>query len=106
MDKYTLILQNNVSKSITYINNLGVAEASKLYLAFNITIEDNMDDGEYNYYLVKNTDNKTLHLDNNEVKDEDGNIYPIMSNGLLFIGDFENQSKKYTPSKPIFKQYK
>lgn len=78
---------NNVSKK-EYQFNVTDMEDSKLYYHFeNFTLEDNMDDGEYDYLLFDNDDN-------------------LVAKGLVQIGDYvPENTKTYDNNKTTYKQY-
>jgi hypothetical protein len=71
----TFQLQNNVTKK-EYSYRVYDVNDSTLFFHFTLTLGEEMDEGEYTYRLM-----------NEEVE---------LAKGLLQIGDYENNSKKYT----------
>lgn len=71
----TLYLQNNVTKR-DYSYTVYDVNDSTLFFHFTLTLGEDMDEGEYTYKLT-----------NDDL---------ILAQGLLQIGDFENNTKKYT----------
>ena len=69
------LLQNNVTKR-EYSYRVYDANDSALFWHFTLTLGENMDDGEYTYRLM--SENVEL------------------AKGVLQIGDYQNNSKKYT----------
>lgn len=69
------LLQNNVTKR-EYSYTVYDVNDSALFWHFTLTLGENMDDGEYTYRLM--SDNVEL------------------AKGVLQIGDYQNNSKKYT----------
>lgn len=70
-----LLLQNNVTKR-EYSYTVYDVNDSNLFWHFTLTLGENMDDGEYTYRLM----NENVEL----------------AKGILQIGDYQNNSKKYT----------
>lgn len=71
----TFYLQNNVTKR-EYSYRVYDVNDSTLFYHFALTLGEEMDEGEYTYRLM----NDNLEL----------------AKGLLQIGDYQNNSKKYT----------
>lgn len=71
----TFYLQNNVTKK-EYSYRVYDVNDSTLFFHFTLTLGEEMDDGEYTYRLM----NDNLEL----------------AKGLLQIGDYQNNTKKYT----------
>ena len=69
------LLQNNVTKR-EYSYTVYDVNDSALFWHFTLTLGENMDDGEYTYRLM----NENVEL----------------AKGVLQIGDYQNNSKKYT----------
>jgi hypothetical protein len=69
------LLQNNVTKR-EYSYTVYDVNDSALFWHFTLTLGENMDDGEYTYRLM----NENAEL----------------AKGVLQIGDYQNNSKKYT----------
>ena len=72
----TFYLKNNVTKR-EYSYRVTDVNDSTLSWHFPLTLEEGMDDGEYTYKLI------------NELEG-------VLAQGLLQIGDYQNNSKKYT----------
>ena len=82
----TLKLTNNVSKK-EYVYDVTDENDSILYYHFeNFVLDDNMDDGEYNYLLFD---------DKNKV----------VAQGLLQIGDYVPEHTAYENNDVKYKQY-
>ena len=73
----TLKLSNNVTKKVYTFENLEDKLTSRIWYAFDITLEPGTDDGEYTY---------TLYDDQEIVK----------ATGLLQVGDYKPQNNTYT----------
>lgn len=71
----TFYLQNNVTKR-EYSYKVYDVNDSTLFYHFTLTLGEDMDEGEYSYKLM----NDNL----------------LLAQGLLQIGDYENNTKKYT----------
>lgn len=69
------LLQNNVTKK-EYTYRVYDVNDSTLFFHFTLTLGENMDEGEYTYKLL--------------------NEKVVLAQGLLQIGDYQNNSKKYT----------
>nr|DAQ22074.1 MAG TPA: hypothetical protein [Caudoviricetes sp.] len=114
---YSLVLQHTVTKQI-YIYNLNNQNYSEnIYYKFDITLDDNTPDGEYQYVLFYNPNKWEIVIDPNNIYQDQYNSYvlvtydnilttntkiliagkpiPILSTGLIRIGDYENQRYQY-----------
>lgn len=114
---YSLVLQNTVTKQI-YIYNLNNQNYSEnIYYKFDITLDDNTPDGEYQYVLFYNPNKWEIVIDPNNIYQDQYNGYvlvtydnilttntkiliagkpiPILSTGLIRVGDYENQRYQY-----------
>lgn len=114
---YSLVLQHTVTKQI-YIYNLNNQNCSEnIYYKFDITLDDNTPDGEYQYVLFYNPNKWEIVIDPNNIYQDQYNSYvlvtydnilttntkiliagkpiPILSTGLIRIGDYENQRYQY-----------
>lgn len=80
----TFYLQNNVTKR-EYSYKVYDVNDSTLFYHFTLTLGEDMDEGEYSYKLM----NDNL----------------LLAQGLLQIGDYENNTKKYTVTDDGIKQY-
>lgn len=114
---YSLVLQHTVTKQI-YIYNLNNQNYSEnIYYKFDITLDDDTPDGEYQYVLFYNPNKWEIVIDPNNIYQDQYNSYvlvtydnilttntkiliagkpiPILSTGLIRIGDYENQRYQY-----------
>lgn len=114
---YSLVLQHTVTKQI-YIYNLNNQNYSEnIYYKFDITLDDNTPDGEYQYVLFYNPNKWEIVIDPNNIYQDQYNSYvlvtydnilttntkiliagkpiPILSTGLIRVGDYENQRCQY-----------
>lgn len=114
---YSLVLQHTVTKQI-YIYNLNNQNYSEnIYYKFDITLDDNTPDGEYQYVLFYNPNKWEIVIDPNNIYQDQYNSYvlvtydnilttntkiliagkpiPILSTGLIRVGDYENQRYQY-----------
>ena len=114
---YSLVLQHTVTKQI-YIYNLNNQNYSEnIYYKFDITLDDDTPDGEYQYVLFYNPNKWEIVIDTNNIYQDQYNSYvlvtydnilttntkiliagkpiPILSTGLIRIGDYENQRYQY-----------
>lgn len=73
-----LKLTNNLTKKVYNFDNLDDKLTSRLFYTFDITLQDDMDDGEYTYQLF-----------------DDENI---VASGLIQIGDYTQNNNTYTPT--------
>lgn len=78
------LLKNNVTKR-EYSYKVYDVNDSTLFYHFTLTLGEDMDEGEYSYKLM----NDNL----------------LLAQGLLQIGDYENNTKKYTVTDDGIKQY-
>ena len=78
------LLKNNVTKR-EYSDKVYDVNDSTLFYHFTLTLGEDMDEGEYTYKLM----NDNL----------------LLAQGLLQIGDYENNTKKYTVTDDGIKQY-
>lgn len=81
----TFYLQNNVTKREYSYRVIDVNDSS-LFWHFTLTLEEGMDEGEYTYKLI------------NELEG-------VLAQGVLQIGDYQNNAKKYTVTNDGIKQY-
>ena len=73
----TLKLQNTVDKKVYIYENLEDFNDSRIFYHFNITLDEGMADGSYNYFLY----------DENNVQ---------VANGNLQVGDYKKVVTAYT----------
>lgn len=114
---YSLVLQHTVTKQI-YIYNLNNQNYSEnIYYKFDITLDDDTPDGEYQYVLFYNPNKWEIVIDPNNIYQYQYNSYvlvtydnilttntkiliagkpiPVLSTGLIRVGDYENQRYQY-----------
>lgn len=114
---YSLVLQHTVTKQI-YIYNLNNQNYSEnIYYKFDITLDDDTPDGEYQYVLFYNPNKWEIVIDPNNIYQDQYNSYvlvtydnilttntkiliagkpiPVLSTGLIRVGDYENQRYQY-----------
>lgn len=116
---YTLLIQNTVSKEVYTYNLENLNYDENIYYKFNIVLDDNTPDGEYQYLLFENPDQIEVVVNYNNVYDSklygDTKILvtftntltngtqiliagkPIMwlSSGLIRIGDYKSNNYQY-----------
>ena len=73
----TLKLFNNVTKKEYTFENLVDAMTSRIWYTFDITLQPDMDDGEYTYTLYDEQD-------------------VVKASGLLQVGDYKPKNNTYT----------
>lgn len=74
--KMRLELVNNLTKNVYSFPDLDDKKVSRLFYAFDITLQEGMDDGEYTYTLLKND--------------------VVKATGLIQIGDYVPNNNTYT----------
>lgn len=116
---YSLVLQHTVTKQIYVYNLENQNYAENIYYKFDITLSDDMPDGEYQYILFSNPNKLEVIVDvNNPMQSElygnpvilvtyentlttgtqilvAGKPIPILGTGLIRIGDYENNNYQY-----------
>lgn len=116
---YSLVLQHTVTKQIYVYNLENQNYAENIYYKFDITLSDDMPDGEYQYILFSNPNKLEVIVDvNNPMQSElygnpvilvtyentltngtqilvAGKPIPILGTGLIRIGDYENNKYQY-----------
>lgn len=116
---YTLLIQNTVSKEVYTYNLENLNYDENIYYKFNIVLDDNTPDGEYQYLLFENPNQAEVVINYNNVYDSklygDTKILvtftntltngtqiliagkPIMwlSSGLIRIGDYKSNNYQY-----------
>ncbi len=116
---YTLLIQNTVSKEVYTYNLENLNYDENIYYKFNIVLDDNTPDGEYQYLLFENPNQIEVVVNYNNVYDSklygDTKILvtftntltngtqiliagkPIMwlSSGLIRIGDYKSNNYQY-----------
>lgn len=65
MEKYTLLIQNNVTKQF-YVYDLNKISEDTLYYCFDVEVGD-VPDGEYSYILYENPDQSSLVVNVNNI---------------------------------------
>ena len=116
---YSLILQNTTTKEVYTFDLENQNYAENIYYKFDITLQEGMRDGEYQYILFTNPNKFQVIVDvNNPFRSElygdpailvtynniltngtkisvDGKPIPILGTGLIRIGDYENNNYQY-----------
>ena len=119
---YTLLMQNTTTKEVYVYNLENQNYAENIYYKFDITLSDDMPDGEYQYILFSNPNKLEVIVDvNNPFRSElygnpvilvtynntltngtqilvAGKPIPILGTGLIRIGDYENNKYQYDKS--------
>lgn len=116
---YSILMQNTITKEV-YVYNLENQNYSEnIYYKFDITLSDDMPDGEYQYILFSNPNKLEVIVDvNNPMQSElygnpvilvtyentlttgtqilvAGKPIPILGTGLIRIGDYQNNKYQY-----------
>ena len=93
---YTLIIQHTVSKQ-AYGYYLEDLTPESLYHKFTINLDEGMEDGEYEYILIKNRNDAEVEVDINNIfkskmysKEVD-----VVTFGILRIGDYKDEKTVY-----------
>ena len=116
---YTLLMQNTTTKEVYTFDLENQNYAENIYYKFDITLSDDMPDGEYQYILFSNPNKLEVIVDvNNPMQPElygnpvilvtyentlttgtqilvAGKPIPILGTGLIRIGDYENNNYQY-----------
>lgn len=116
---YTLLMQNTITKEVYLFDLENQNYAENIYYKFDITLSDDMSDGEYQYILFSNPNKLEVIVDvNNPMQSElygnpvilvtynntltngtqilvAGKPIPILGTGLIRIGDYENNNYQY-----------
>ena len=116
---YSLILQHTTTKEVYTFDLENQNYAENIYYKFDITLQEGMRDGEYQYILFTNPNKFQVIVDvNNPFRSElyddptilvtynntltngtkisvDGKPIPILSTGIIRIGDYENNNYQY-----------
>jgi hypothetical protein len=116
---YTLLMQNTTTKEVYIFNLENQNYAENIYYKFDITLSDDMPDGEYQYILFSNPNKLEVIVDvNNPMQSElygnpvilvtyentlttgtqilvAGKPIPVLSSGLIRVGDYQNNKYQY-----------
>lgn len=116
---YTLLMQNTTTKEVYIFNLENQNYSENIYYKFDITLQEGMRDGEYQYILFTNPNKFQVIVDvNNPFRSElygnpvilvtynntltngtqilvAGKPIPILGTGLIRIGDYENNNYQY-----------
>lgn len=116
---YTLLMQNTITKEVYLFDLENQNYAENIYYKFDITLSDDMSDGEYQYILFSNPNKLEVIVDvNNPMQSElygnpvilvtyentlttgtqilvAGKPIPVLSSGLIRIGDYQNNKYQY-----------
>lgn len=119
---YSILMQNTITKEVYVYNLENQNYAENIYYKFDITLSDDMPDGEYQYILFSNPNKLEVIVDvNNPMQSElygnpvilvtynntltngtqilvAGKPIPILGTGLIRIGDYENNKYQYDKS--------
>ena len=119
---YSILMQNTITKEVYVYNLENQNYAENIYYKFDITLSDDMPDGEYQYILFSNPNKLEVIVDvNNPFRSElygnpvilvtyentlttgtqilvAGKPIPILGTGLIRIGDYENNKYQYDKS--------
>lgn len=116
---YTLLMQNTTTKEVYTFDLENQNYAENIYYKFDITLSDDMPDGEYQYILFSNPNKLEVIVDvNNPMQSElygnpvilvtyentltngtqilvAGKPIPVLSSGLIRVGDYQNNKYQY-----------
>lgn len=116
---YSILMQNTITKEVYVYNLENQNYAENIYYKFDITLSDDMPDGEYQYILFSNPNKLEVIVDvNNPMQSElygnpvilvtyentlttgtqilvAGKPIPILGTGLIRIGDYQNNKYQY-----------
>lgn len=119
---YTLLMQNTTTKEVYTFDLENQNYSENIYYKFDITLQEGMRDGEYQYILFTNPNKFQVIVDvNNPMQSElygnpvilvtyentlttgtqilvAGKPIPVLSSGLIRIGDYENNKYQYDKS--------
>ena len=116
---YSILMQNTITKEVYVYNLENQNYAENIYYKFDITLSDDMSDGEYQYILFSNPNKLEVIVDvNNPMQSElygnpvilvtyentlttgtqilvAGKPIPVLSSGLIRVGDYQNNKYQY-----------
>lgn len=116
---YSILMQNTITKEVYVYNLENQNYAENIYYKFDITLSDDMLDGEYQYILFSNPNKLEVIVDvNNPMQSElygnpvilvtyentlttgtqilvAGKPIPVLSSGLIRVGDYQNNKYQY-----------
>lgn len=116
---YSILMQNTITKEVYVYNLENQNYAENIYYKFDITLSDDMPDGEYQYILFSNPNKLEVIVDvNNPMQSElygnpvilvtyentltigtqilvAGKPIPVLSSGLIRVGDYQNNKYQY-----------
>lgn len=116
---YSILMQNTITKEVYVYNLENQNYAENIYYKFDITLSDDMPDGEYQYILFSNPNKLEVIVDvNNPMQSElygnpvilvtyentlttgtqilvAGKPIHILSSGLIRVGDYQNNKYQY-----------
>lgn len=97
--KYSLILKNSTTLNFQTYNLEDLNENKSLYYRFNIELVD-MIDGEYQFYLIENSNWDEIELNTEDVYKSKINdsLINVLQTGLLRIGDYIDNNVFYNKS--------
>jgi len=104
---YTLLLKNNLDKTVHQLN-VTDTDTSSIYYVFK-DVQIDLTNGEYTYWLVPNDGQKEIVINPNDIEKStiDGNAIEVAVKGLCQVGEYINRSTKsqYEGNKE-YKQYR
>lgn len=97
--KYSLILKNSTTLNFQTYNLEDLNENKSLYYRFSIELVDPID-GEYQFYLIENSNWDEIELNTEDVYKSKINdsLINVLQTGLLRIGDYIDNNVFYNKS--------
>lgn len=116
---FSFIIQNTITKEFYLFNLENKNYTENIYYKFDITLPDNIPDGEYQYILFNNPNKFDVIVDINNTSQSEfcgdpvilvtyentlatgtqilvsGKQIPVLSSGLIKIGDYHNNKYQY-----------
>lgn len=96
---YTLLIQNTVSKEVCTYNLENLNYDENIYYKFNIVLDDNTPDGEYQYLLFENPNQIEVVVNYNNVYDS--KLYGDTKILVTFTNTLTNGTQILIAGKPI-----
>ncbi len=96
---YTLLIQNTVSKEVYTYNLENLNYDENIYYKFNIVLDDNTPDGEYQYLLFENPNQIEVVVNYNNVYDS--KLYGDTKILVTFTNTLTNGTQILIAGKPI-----
>lgn len=102
MTDYKILIQNTTDKQY-FVSGFTDQEDSKIYYHVkNFVFPNGYPDGEYNYFILPNTD-KEITVDNHIIYIDGKEVEPLAT-GLICLGEYKNPNSQYN-KKETFIQY-